>query len=292
MKKHFLLLWLPLILLGCNSFCNNETSKISQNASTQSSATNATDATKLQAAKEETPTRGNPSTDDLNALLTTYHWLLTAAHNAQGQRIDELFARPDKPIQFDFDGERVQIGNACNAMSGNYTIQDRQITFGALVSTKKLCIDGKINRLDQAVGERLASSLSWIISPTPIALTLITASGDTLTFSGQPTAETRFGNEGEIVFLEIAPETKPCDHPLVANKQCLQVRKVQYGADGAKPYPPEGWENLYQEIEGYQHEKGFRKIVRVKRFSLANPPADRPNTIYILDTVIETTAVE
>ena len=34
--------------------------------------------------------------------LSANHWRLTDAKNAQGQRIDALFANADKPVQLDF----------------------------------------------------------------------------------------------------------------------------------------------------------------------------------------------
>src|SRR3546814_9793110 len=61
------------------------------------------------------------------------------------------------------------------------------------------------------------------------SLTLTAADGQALTFTGQPTAETRYGGPGETVFLEVAPQTVPCQHPLMPDKTCLQVRERHYG---------------------------------------------------------------
>ena len=117
-------------------------------------------------------------------------------------------------------------------------------------------------------------------------LSLAADNGDTLVFTGEPTAETRYGSAGETVFLEVAAEAKPCSHPLIPNKQCLQVRERKYGQNGVVQSTGE-WQPLYQDIEGYTHEPGIRNVLRVKRFTLKNPPADAPSTAYVLDMVVE-----
>jgi hypothetical protein len=118
-------------------------------------------------------------------------------------------------------------------------------------------------------------------------LTLRTTSGDVLVFAPQPTAETRFGGPGETVFIEVAAQTKPCPHPLIRDMQCLQTREVKFDDKGLKQGTPGAFENFYGTIEGYTHEPGTRNVLRVKRFAIANPPADAPNTAYVLDMVVE-----
>ena len=227
--------------------------------------------------------------NDHNTVLMSNHWHLASAQNAQGQRIDALFVQPDKPVQFDFDRERISIGNACNAIGGSYTVQGQQITFDMLSATKRACADNQINRLDQEISSRLNAPATFALTPNELKLT--TTSGDVLTFSASPTAETRFGNTGETVFLEIAPQRQVCSHPLAPNQQCLMVREVRYAENGMKSYPSESWEPLYQEIEGYTHEPDLRNIVRAKRFIIANSPDNTPNTAYVLDMVIESERV-
>ena len=76
--KRLLLLALPLALAGCP--------KPAEQA--------ATPAAPASAPAPETPA---PSSVDAPALLPQYHWRLTDANDAQGKRIDALFARADKP---------------------------------------------------------------------------------------------------------------------------------------------------------------------------------------------------
>jgi len=120
---------------------------------------------------------------------------------------------------------------------------------------------------------------------TPL-LTLTQRDGLTLIFEGHETAETRFGGEGEQVFLEVQPQRVACNHPLIPDYQCLQVREIVYGDDGVKQSEGD-WEFFYQEIEGYNHEAGVRNVLRLKRFPIVNPPADGPGIAYILDMVVE-----
>ncbi|GEM_PF-135080 len=241
--------------------------------------------TKVQEMKEKAVAVKDVLSSDSTAALTANHWQLTNAIDAQGKRIDALLVLPDKPVQFDFDHERISISNTCNAMGSPYRIQEQQMTFGAVFATKRMCADEKINNLDKEVSNRLAAPASFALTANELKLT--TASGDVLTFTAQPTAETRFGSAGEIVFFEVAAQKQACNHPLIPDKQCLMVREVRYAENGAKSYPSESWEPLYQNIEGYEHEPGIRNVVRVKRFAIANPPADAPNVAYVLDMVIE-----
>ena len=85
--------------------------------------------------------------------------------------------------------------------------------------------------LDGETGKRLEGALKAGM-PDPATLTLATASGDVLTFRGEPTAGTRYGDSGERLFLEVAAQTKPCSHPLIPDMLCLQVRELKYDDKG------------------------------------------------------------
>lgn len=81
--KRLLLLALPLALAGCP--------KPAERADTPAPTVAATTLDTAAAA-----------TIDAAALLPQYHWQLMDATDTQGKRIDALFVRPDKPVQFDF----------------------------------------------------------------------------------------------------------------------------------------------------------------------------------------------
>lgn len=233
----------------------------------------------------ETPAATAPATPVEVPALSANHWRLTDAKNAQGQRIDALFADADQPVQLDFIDGRVGVSNTCNRMGGSYSVAGEQLTFDRMASTLMACTDAKLMALDQEVGKRLEGSLKFAQSADTLILT--TASGDALTFTGEPTAETRYGGPGETVFLEVAAQTQACSHPLIPDKQCLQVRELKYDDKGIKTGTDGAFGNFYQDIEGYAHEPGVRNVLRVKRYTIKNPPADGSSLAYELDMVVE-----
>ena len=233
-----------------------------------------------------------PSTDTAS-LLPSHHWRLVEATDAQGQRIDALFARPDKPVQLDFADGRVNVSNTCNRMMGSFTLEGTTLTLGQMASTLMACTDPKLTALDAEVGKRLAGALT-VSSPagdTP-QLVLTNAGGDRLVFEGAPTAATRFGEPAERVFLEVGPETRPCSHPLIPDKQCLQVREVRFDENGLRVGEPGEWQNFFDEIEGYTHQPGVRNVLRIDRYTRANVPADASRYAYVLDMVVESEQVK
>ena len=264
--KRLLLLALPLALAGCP--------KPADETPTPPAAV-------APAAASAAPADGT--------LLPKYHWRLASATDAQGQRIDALFARPDKPVTLDFRDGRLGISNTCNRMGGSYTLADGSLTAGRLMSTKMACADAALMALDDEVGKRLEGTLELATTTAGDAptLTLTTATGDTLAFTGEPTAETRYGGPGERVFLEVAADTKPCNHPLIPDMQCLQVREIQYDDKGLKIGAPGEFQHFYDSIEGYTHEPGIRNVLRVDRYTVKNPPADASSSAYVLDMVVE-----
>lgn len=223
--------------------------------------------------------------------LGANHWKLAEAHDAQGRALEALLVRAEAPVQLDFADGRVAVGNTCNRMGGGYAIEGNQLKFNRFASTMMACVDPKLAALDQEVGKRLEGALT-AETPDAATLKLTTASGDVLVFKGEPTAETRYGGPGEKAFLEVAAETRPCSHPLIPDMQCLQVRELQYDDKGLKVGTPGEFGNFYGNIEGYEHEPGVRNVLRVKRFRIANPPADAPNQAYVLDMVVESEVVK
>ena len=230
-----------------------------------------------------------PSANTINATsLDGYHWQLAQASDRAGQRIGALFVRADKPLQLDFADGRVHVVNGCNAMGGSYRIAKGRLIVGPMMHTMMACPDAALNQLDNQIGARLAGKPAIRVSGHGEArqLRLRTTAGDTLIFTGVPTAQTRYGSAGVTEFLEVAPQTVPCNHPLMPAAQCLDVREVHYDAHGLKTGTPGAWQPL-QSIEGYTHEAGTRNVLRVKRYAVKRPPADAPNTAYVLDMVVE-----
>ena len=271
--KRYLLLMLPLALAACTK--------------------PAQDATPAATAEPAATAAVEPPAVDAGATLPGYHWQLTDAKGADGKRIDALFVRADSPVQLAFADGRVSVSNTCNRMSGGYTLEADKLTFTPMASTMMACPDPALMALDQEVGKRLEGTSTFAVQPGPApVLTLTSATGDVLTFTGEPTAETRFGSAGERVFLEIAPQPEACNHPLIKDMKCLQVREIKFDDNGIRTGTPGEFQPLYQDIEGFAHEAGVRNVVRVNRFTIANPPADGSSVAYVLDMVVESETVK
>ncbi len=230
---------------------------------------------------------------DTVAVLGQYHWQLTDASDVQGQRIDSLFVRDGQPVQLDFIDGQIMISNTCNGMSGGFSVVDGQLQIAPMAQTLMACVDPSLAALDTAVGDRLQGNAQIDLDSagSPPRLELVTVDGDTLSFAGQPTAETRYGGKGKQVFLEVAAQSAPCDHPLIPDKSCLQVRERSYDDNGVVNGAPGEWRSLHQDIEGYTHQPGVRNVLRLKQFTIAHPPADAPSLAYVLDMVVESEQV-
>jgi heat shock protein HslJ len=228
------------------------------------------------------------------AALGGHHWRLDDARDARGQRIDALLVRPQAPLQLDFADGRVVVTNACNRISGAVRADGDTLRVGPLISTKMACADPAVMALDAAIAQRLDGTPTFALQESmPPQLVWRTADGDVLHFTGEPTPETKYGGPGETVFLEVDAGTTPCRPSLAPQTvDCLRVRDVRYDAAGLRTGTPGDWKTLPPTIEGYTHEPGFRDVLRVKRYAIANPPADAPSVAYVLDQVIESAAID
>jgi len=241
--------------------------------------------------RASTPTGGMPTSTDT---LARYHWQLRDAVGADNQRLDALFGKTSKPpLQLDFTSDQLSVRNACNAIGGGYRIVDDHLVTTSLRQTLMACTDATLMQRETTIKAVLQGRPTLIVSTTGTTplLTLAAASGRTLTFAGQPTAETRYGGPGATVFLEVAPQTVPCPHPPMPDKTCLQVRERHYDANGLRVGEPGPWQPWQQEIEGYVHQPGVRNVLRVKRYTLKQPSVDASSSAYVLDMVVESGGV-
>lgn len=91
-----------------------------------------------------------------------------------------------------------------------------------------------------------------------------------------------------IIFLEIAPDTKPCEG--VAPQTCLLVRELTINEAGEKTYLEKQPSYFYDNIDGFRHDPKSTQIIKVKRSEIQHPAADQSQYQYALDSIIETTA--
>ncbi len=234
-----------------------------------------------------------PATTATDA-LAGYYWRLQEATDAQGKRIDALLVRPEQPLQFNIANGRIAVLNACNQMAGTIRFDGDQARVERLISTKMACLDAPIMALDGAISLRLQGAARIALRESdPPQLVWTAANGDVLRFVGAPTPETRYGGAGETVYFEVAPQTKPCRPGLAPRTvPCLQTRELRYDENGLRIGEPGPWQTSGLRIEGFTHEPGIRTVLRVKRFTIRNAPADAPQVAYILDTAIESEMVQ
>ncbi len=127
--------------------------------------------------------------------------------------------------------------------------------------------------------------------PDAPTLTVVSAKGEKIVFTGKQTAESKYQSQGETVFLEISPETKTCSAG-VARMECLQVREVKYAENGVKHRSIKTGRYSITISMSFTHNPKERQIVRVKRFEIANPAADQSKYAYVQDMIIEREAVK
>ena len=291
--KRLLLLALPVLLAGCTK------------PQAPADATTPAPAAKPEAAAPTAPTPAptagaatpkipfvQVATIRAVATLPDHHWRLTDATDAQGKRIEALFVRAERPVTLDFKDGRLSVGNTCNRMGGTFIVRGRELIVDKLASTMMACTDPKLMALDSELGKRLQGTMGLRMTrgDAPPQLELKNLAGDVLVFASEETAATKYGSAGERVFLEVAAQTKPCNHPLIPDMQCLQVRELKYDAKGLKVGTPGEFGHFYDAIEGYTHEPGVRNVLRLNRYTRKNVPADASKYAYVLDMVVETDA--
>lgn len=240
---------------------------------------------------DETKTSASSAAATTDVTLAAYHWDLSRATDRDGQAIAVL-QPAGRTLRLDFVENRIAVSGGCNRIGGSYRQAGTTLQVGPLVQTEMACVDRALMELDAAIVARLQGSLQTQLRVgDPPQLELGAANGDSLVFTGAPTPQTRYGSAGATVFFEVAPQRAPCSHPLIPDMQCLRVRELTYAADGTLASQGE-WQPLYQEIEGYTHTPGTRNVVRVKKFTVKNPPADGSSVAYVLDMVVESELVE
>ncbi|UTH75734.1 META and DUF4377 domain-containing protein [Chromobacterium sp. IIBBL 290-4] len=174
----------------------------------------------------------------------------------------------EQAILLRIDQERLFAKAGCNGMFGPFSLSQGAIRSERLAATLMMCPPEAMQR-DAKLRHQLEAGMSARLVGDELRL----SDGEqTLRFERQP--------QGEIKFIYVAAERKPCSG--VAPMQCLQVRD-----DKAKP-----WQLHYGEIEGFKPEPGVAYRLRIKEVKVDNPPADASSIRWILDLVVEQEVVK
>ena len=229
---------------------------------------------------------------DTATTLVAYRWQLESASDAAGQSIAAFFPAPDRPLGIEFADGRLGVTGSCNRISAGYQLLDpTQLQVGQGISTMMAC-PPPLGDADAAFASFLKGTLQVTVAGEAGApqLRLAAADGSTLTFSGMPTPETRFGGPGTRAFLEVSPE--PCVAPAPSTPPCLVVRDRHFDDKGLPSEAPGEWRPLPGGIEGYTPVAGEQHVVRVKRFEPAGATGGEPAVHYVLDLIIETRTIQ
>lgn len=189
-------------------------------------------------------------------------------------------------LQLNFiDGQSVVVKGLCNTLHGSYQAQEARLQVTPLAATMMACADAGVMAAEDHVRMALPLAQSWRVLQGH-TLEIAFADGQRWVLEGQVKPEVVYGKP-ERIFLEVAPQKQACPHPLMADAQCLQVRSLEFNAQGLKQNVGP-WENFFDTIQGFEHRAGERNVLRLKRFTNPNPPADASRYVYVLDMVVET----
>jgi heat shock protein HslJ len=242
-----------------------------------------------EAASQPTPNR-RAADPALVRSLQGHVWTLQSGTEATGQPIDGLVL-PGQAFKLRFDGARLAISGGCNNITGSWRLSPQnQLMVGRLAATMKAC-EAPLMKADAALSAVLAQHLDveWQAGAAP-SLRLLSPTRQTLALSGQPTLESLYGKP-QRMFLEVAPQTVPCQPGAGAPTQCLQVRERRFDKQGLRIEPPGEWGAFYARIDGYTHQPGVRNVLRVNRYQRQQVPADASRYLYVLDLVVESETV-
>jgi heat shock protein HslJ len=226
---------------------------------------------------------------DTGTTLTANEWRLESATDSAGQSIAAFFPG-EQPLGLAFLDGRIGVTGSCNRMGAAYRLVDAgtmEVSPG--LSTMMAC-PPPLAAADAAFARFLRGALQVAVDGDAAAprLRLSSADGSTLTFTGKPTPETRFGGPGQRAFLEVSPT--PCTPPAGTAGPCLTVRDRFFDDKGIAGAPPGEWRTLPGGIEGYTPVAGEQHVVRVKRFEKAGA-GGTPEVHYVLDLIVETRTI-
>jgi len=222
--------------------------------------------------------------------LQGHVWTLQSGTEASGQPIEGLVL-PGQAFVLRFDGVRLAVSGGCNQMNASWRLSPQgQLMVGRLAATMKAC-EPTLMKADAALSAVLAQHLDvQLQGGTAPSLRLVSPTRQTLTLSGEPTLESRYGAPSRV-FLEVGPQTVECVSGAMRT-QCLRVRERRFDAQGLRIEPPGEWRIFHGGIDGYTHSAGVRNVLRINRYKRSPVPADASAYVYVLDMVVESETVK
>jgi heat shock protein HslJ len=110
-----------------------------------------------------------PAAESAMTVLENTSWTLT---DVGGTPARPIGSGAGPTLRLDPAAKRASGNTGCNMYSGDYTVGGQTLRFGALVSTRRACVDDALNRQEAAFLRALADTRGFSIT------------GNTLTLSG------------------------------------------------------------------------------------------------------------
>lgn len=242
-------------------------------------------------AQTNTPSNNNNNSDPY---LSQYHWKLQSATNKNNQALPAFYAGQQQPqVEVNFNEGRMGIHGSCNRLGTSYTVSNNTLNSGNFMSTMMACpapAMAQDTALSQFFGQQ---SLKYTVQTqsTPV-LSVTNSKGETLRFVGEETADTKYSSSNpETIFLAVSHKTQACTSGVQKNN-CLLVKEVRYNEQGIKTYEAPKWELFHSKIEGFEHRADTDTVLRVKRYTRQNVPADASKYAYVLDLMVSQASVK
>jgi len=171
-----------------------------------------------------------------------------------------------------FEPARFSMSGPCNSHTGVWSQQDDTLVMGGeggvIASTRRAC-PGELMTREMQLLSAFQQPLRMVFRGTRLELNA--ADGTRWTFDSQD-IPTGAGRERIVL---VSGERRPCTG--VAAAQCLQVR--------TEPGTP--WQHYYGEIEGFRWQEGVDFVLRIREYTVANPPADGSSRRWVLEEILE-----
>lgn len=171
-----------------------------------------------------------------------------------------------------FEDQRFSMRGPCNTHTGAWRREGEMLYLGgeggAIAGTKRAC-PGELMQRESALLAAFQQPLRLQFEGSRLAM--VTPGGERWVFDSRDEAPAA-GRE-RIVLVDGAK----ADCVGVAPQQCLRVR--------TEPGAP--WELYYGEIEGFAWQEGVEYVLRVREYTVANPPADGSGRRWVLEEVLD-----
>lgn len=206
--------------------------------------------------------------------LYDYDWRLIAS--------DDVLFEPfihEHSVHLAVSKKGLGFSAGCNFYAANFTIiKDILSIDDGVIATRKAC-DLKMHDAEQALVRSFKNAkLSVSTKSNETAIMTHVHQDKTWVWQGTKKADVQYGKP-VMLYWEIAPKMILCANNTVS---CLKIRNVRYDEQGIKTGAG-AWREFDGFIQGYHHEMGVSKIIRLKAYT----DKSTGQIIHVYDGTIE-----